>query len=318
MYKNVTDITENLKDFKKIEKNPAEINKTLNTLTKLIWILTYSSIHYLDKLNVNTITELLKDSIWIFNKFISDLNENIFTNVDNLIDEEIILSRENLNLLIYSYIYFNTEENFNKNLSSSNPEKNTKIKTHKKKITLNLNIEFLKNINISDFDMLNNIDYKKYIIFVKLIEYSLVNKDKEGSLKKHHLGLDTQVKVEDFNFFSSKFISINNIVDKEYNILLDPNFTKKINLNENFTEQHIFINQPYEYFNITDAISGKIKIRREICKKLKINFIEYDFYEFLNYSNIFISDFNVIQENFSEYMEKIDEYINVKNEVYKK
>ena len=76
--------------------------------------------------------------------------------------------------------------------------------------------------------------------------------------------------------------------------------------------------KPYEYFNITDAISGKIKIRREICKKLKINFIEYDFYEFLNYSNIFISDFNVIQENFSEYMEKIDEYINVKNEVYKK
>lgn len=331
----------------------------MNNLTKLIWILTYSSIKHIEAFNLNSFTELIKDSIVLFNRYISDLNENVLENSENKANKEVYLSRENLNILLLSYSYFNNEQNFsnmkipnvdNKNTSKAKIEMTEGEKTPKKTKSLNIkienkpenktttqmlsnniNIEFLKQIIIIDYDMINFIDYKNHIIFVKLIEFNLKNRfkilqvdsasSKNKNFKKFHFDLEASLvddnKIENFNFFKEKFYGFKNL-DKNLIYFLDPAFYTKTIINDTIKDQFVFLNQPYDYFKVSDSVSGKVKVRRELCKRLKINYIEYDFYEFLNYSNMRVADFFLTQDNFEEYSERIDEYITVKNEVYTK
>jgi hypothetical protein len=320
--------------------------------------LTYSSIKHAEAFNENSLTELIKDSVLLYNKFISELNENILNNSNNSIKEQIHFAKENLNILLLSYIYFNTDQNLSNikfpkvskennsrvNNDKKDRENNTKktkslnIKSENKNeknrtpmLSNNINIEFLKQIKIIDFDSNNYIDYQKFIVFAKLIELNLTKRNnilktdsgtsKTKNLIKFHMDLDASItdekEIENFNFFQDKFFGVKNI-DSDLINLLDPQFQLKTFVNGVLMKQLIFLNQSYDYFKISDSVSGKIKIRREICKRMKINFIEYDFYEFLNYSYMRESDFELTQDNFEEYTDKIDEYITVKNEVYSK
>ncbi len=292
----------------------------------------------------------------------------------NNINEEIFISKENLNLLLLSYIYFNNEENFssmkiphisnksnkikeniikdlneNQNSKINKPEKKLKkslaynknivnedtINTNKASslfnISKNINIEFLQNINVIDHQQINHIGYKNFIIFTKLIEANLKYKTKliesgetikDKNLIKFHLSLEdlfcsSDKKNEDFNFFKEKFNGVKNM-DNDIILLLDPSFKLKTIIKGTLKDQIVFINQPYEYLKYSDSITGKIKVRRDLCKRLKINFIEYDLYEFLNFSNMKESDFNLNEENFDEYAGKIEEYVTAKNEVFSK
>lgn len=329
----------------------------MNNLTKLIWILSFSSIKHIEGFNISSLSELIKDSVLLFNNFVGDINESVLNNYENESNQKVFITKENLNLILLSYVYLNNDQNFsnmkipnvNKDKSSQanktenenkpnkfkslNPKKES-IKPDKNTTPMfsnNLNIEFLKQINIIDYDSINYIDYKKFIIFAKLIEFNLAQRSKilesdTNTIKaknffKFHINLDASItnenEIENFDFFKDKFKGIQNI-DKDIFYLLDPTYLSKNIINGNLTQQLIFVNQCYEYFKISDSVSGKIKIRRELCKRLKINFIEYDFYEFLNYSNLRESDFQLTQDNFEDYSEKIDEYITVKNEVYSK
>lgn len=356
MSKNIREITFNIKNFKRIQNNPKEINLTLNFLTKLIWILTYSSMKHSDVLNINSISELTKDSITIFNKFISEINENVLCNHENHLDDDLYISKENLNILLLSYIYLNNQQNIsfpklsnNENSSIINNAKKDieRFKTSKKfiknndqksnknekpstSINNNINIEFLKSLNVIDYDLINFINYNKYIIFAKLIEFNLKNRLKiiepnenliTKNFQKFHLDYNqanpNNKEKEEFNFFKEKYYGVK-VIDSEIIHLLDPTFFNKIIINQSIRDQIVFINQPYDYFKISDSVSGKIKIRREICKILKINYIEYDIYEFLNFSNLQEGDFDLNSDNFEEYSERIDEYITAKNEVFTK
>lgn len=356
MSKNIREITFNIKNFKQIQNNPKEINLTLNFLTKLIWILTYSSIKHSEVFNINSISELIKDSINIFNKFISEINENILHNHENHSDDDLYISKENVNILLFSYIYLNNHQNTSlpkilsnnenstninipkkdierfktskKLFKNNNDEKSNKIEKLTTLINNNINIEFLKSINVIDYDLINSINYNKYIIFAKLIEYNLQNRlniiEPNENLnskffQKFHLDyLQDNLNnegIDSFNFFKDKFYGVK-VIDNNIIQLLDPTFFNKIIINQTIRDQIVFINQPYEYFKISDSVSGKIKVRREICKILKINYIEYDFLEFLNFSNLQETDFDLNPNNFEEYAERIDEYITAKNEVF--
>lgn len=322
----------------------------LDNLVKLIWNITYSSIKYMDSFNLASLTELIKDSVEIFNRFVSELelHPDLFNNnKTNLV----IISKENLDLLLMSYTYLNIEAHFeNKRkafMVGMDSNVKTKQKSNLKKLNIkniedkpitkdisknfsinnNLNLDFLKNIKIVDYGSINFISYKKFIVFHKLIEHFLnkLNKKIENldivktkNLKRYHYSLDTNDEnIEEFNFFKDNYDGIK-ILDKNILCYLDPSFSHKTIVNEALTEQIVFINQPYECLNFSDSLSGKVKIRRELCKRLKIKFIEYDFYEFLNYTNMMESDFNLTKENFDEYSQKIEEYINVKSEVFSK
>ncbi len=330
----------------------------LNSLTKLIWILSYSSIKHIEAFNQISLTELIKDSIVLFNDFISELNEYVFVNGENNLNKEINLSKENLNILLLSYAFFNNDQNFsnmkipniiNKNTYKTKNEinegdnivkktKSLNVKSFNKPdskqtipiLSNNINIDFLHQINIFDYDMMNFIEYQNYIIFAKLIEINLKNRtkilestsfNKNRNFIKFHFDLDSSItdesKIENFDYYKEKYNGVKNI-NKDIIYLLDPAFHLKTIINESLKDQFVFLNQPYDYFKISDSVSGKVKVRRELAKRLKINYIEYDFFEFLNYSNMREADFLLTPENFGEYSERIQEYITVKNEVYMK
>jgi len=331
----------------------------------MIWLICYSSMNFIDEINEEFVIKLIKDAIEIFNKFISELNKNVFLNQDNLIDQEIYIAKENINLLLMSYSYLNNEEKFFNapKISNSKNEaiekKNAKIEQSKHKglkklklnqdnninknlkekinfknntdnkkdfknfnnslIGLNLNLEFLSNITVIDNEMINYKDYQRFIIFSKLIE-NILKKDKnKHELIYHHLSydeFDKNITNGEFNYFKEKYFGIK-IMNNDSEIdLLDPSYTKRITLKDEKLEQTIFINKPYEYFKISDVPSGVIKSRRKLCKKMKFNFIEYDFHEFLNYSNMLEEDFNLTKDNLKELIERVEEYLEIKNEVF--
>ena len=197
-------------------------------------------------------------------------------------------------------------------------EKKNEIKIKERKnIKININLEFLSDFYIIDNEMKNFKNKEKFIIFSKLIENVIKLDENNDQLRFHHLNNDELNKNNfntDFNFYKIKFFGIKIFGFEKEAYFLDPTYSTIIRSHKN--ELFIFINKPYHYFNISETFSGVIKSRRNLCKRLNLKYIEYDFYEFLNFSNLTIDEFKITSENFNEYFQTINEYISAKNGVF--
>lgn len=210
----------------------------------------------LKDLQPENMKEFINTGIKILNYIISNLN----TLSEEDTGVKIKILKSNVDKIFQSYLFL-----------ALNGEK-FKIKT-------NINLDFLKLNNIEFIDTTEDVyEYDKFLEFkrrVKNVINNTVEKCEEFIYEKDY------TDITDYNVF--KYLKADFFRIKEGE-----------NLNK-FTEI-IFINDPYDYFDISMNHSGYNKFRKILCSALNLKFVEIHYPEFL----IFYKDIEISEDNFDQ------------------
>jgi hypothetical protein len=197
--------------------------------------------------------EFINSGIKILNYIISNLNA--LSEEDTGVKIKILKS--NVDKIFQSYLFL-------------------AVNGEKFKIQNNINLDFLKLKDIEIIDTTEDVyNYDKFLLFKQTVKNVINN---------------TQEKCEEFTY-EEDYSDITN-----YNVFkyLKADFFRikeEENLNK-FTEI-IFINDPYDYFDISMNYSGYNKFRKILCSALNLKFVEIDYSEFL----IFYKDIEINERN---------------------
>lgn len=156
------------------------------------------------------------------------------------------------------------------------------INSEKFSIKRNLNIEFLKLNTLIQIEHKDEVyDYDKFNQFKEKVCHFLQNQNNIAEIKYE----------EDFSDIS------NYKIDK----FLKVDFVRKIdNDGDNDSVEIIFINNPYDFFEVSMNHTGFNRLRRHLCNSLQLKFREIDYHEFL----IFYKDFEINEENLPKLVEE--------------
>lgn len=201
----------------------------------------------------------------IFNYFIS----NLISAQDGSSEIKIKVSSANIDKLMQAYLFFI-------------------INSEKYSLKNNLNLDFLKLENLLVLDSCEDIlEYEKFSLFSQKVK-AYINQNikdiEEYSYSKNYSNLNDY---NIFNYLKSDFVRI----------IEDEN-------NQKMTEI-IFINDPFNYFEMSMNNTGFNKFRNNLCKILNLKFREIDYSEFL----IFFKDIQIDENNISHLVE---EFLNFK------
>lgn len=158
------------------------------------------------------------------------------------------------------------------------------INTQRLGLKTNINIEFLTLKTLSLIDNSEEIfNYEEFVKYKEVVTSLLESKELDNFVKFTYQG-----NFEDINTYNLyKF--------------LNAQFARKRE-NEEGKEQTelIFINDPYDYFETSMNHTGFNKLRKYICRVMKIKFIEIDYNEFLNY----YKDYQITDTNLHKLVEE--------------
>ncbi len=252
--KNVQEFKDQIIDFEKIKYNENELSSILDILIKTIWSVSYFI--FKDKVinNILIFKDFLKNLIKIFNSFISNLKASEDSDV------KIKLTYPNIEKFLQAYFF---------------------ILLHTKKLGLNINLnsEFLK---LQNLDIVNNndeiSDYEKFKSFRdKVVHMFKVNVDWECMEVEYQEDYSDIGNYDVFKYLKCEFVRVK---DSQKDSKKKPEL--------------IFINNPYDYFEITMNNSGFNKFRKNLCSLVNLNFIEIDYAEFLIFNkDLIISESNL-------------------------
>jgi hypothetical protein len=206
--------------------------------------------------------EKMINNIQIFKEFMKNLIK-IFNNfISNLKASEesgvqIKLTKPNIEKFLQAYFFF-------------------LLHTKKLELNINLNSEFLKLQNLEIVENNDEIyDYEKFSKFRdKVLQLIKINTDWECLEVEYQDDYSDISSYDVFKYLKCDFVRMR---EKD---------GKKI-------PELIFINNPYDYFEITTNSSGFNKFRQNLCSQVNLNYLEIDYAEFL----IFNKDITISENN---------------------